>query len=339
MRVFSTGPGLWKVVAVMVAIVILVLWQARQASDSKSVNDLLAEMRSYGDARSAAEVKLKVAGPRAVPDLIKAMDRRNPRYQDDYNELRRRLPGFLLSVLPESHDRAVDRENAVQILASFGPEARPALPKMIQLLDDGHWRVRLTVINAFGDLGSTAKDATPYLLLLVKTNEPYDRALAARSLWKVDPIAHEKIACDAALSVIGTHYLSTETAIQVLDEMGAVDLAVPLLIHSLAATNRHARRVEAAMFLGRLGAKAKSAVPLLTEALCDEALGLRSAAAAALGDIGPDARSALPLLYEAACEQQPYSGAFDSAIARIEDRPIVPMKRAPRRAKRPLPAD
>lgn len=297
MRVFSTGARLWKVVAVMAALVILALWQARRASGSKSVNGLLTEMRGdYIDPESTLEEKLKVVGPRAVPDLIKAMDRRNPRYRDEYNGLRRRLPEFLLSAFPESHDRALDRANAVQILASFGPEARPALPKMIRLLDDDDWKVRLTVIHGFGDLGSTAKDATPYLLMLVKTNEPYCRALAAQSLWKVDSIAHEDVARDAALSVIGTGYLPTAKAIRLLDEMGQVELAVPLLIRSLAATNRPARRVEAAMFLGRLGTKAKSAVPLLTEALCDEALGLRSAAAVALGDMGPDAHSALPLL-------------------------------------------
>ena len=326
--------------AVTGVIALFAFCRALQTSDHKSVNALLTEMRGdYIDPESTLEEKLKVVGPRAVSDLIKAMDRRNPRYRDDYNGLRRRLPEFLLSVFPESHDRAIDRANAVQILASFGPEARPALPKMIRLLDDDAWKVRLTVIHAFGDLGSTAKDATPHLLMLVKTNEPYCRALAAQSLWKVDPIAHENIARDAALSVIGTGYLPTAKAIRLLEEMGQVELAVPLLIRSLAATNRPARRVEAAMFLGRLGTKAKSAVPPLTEALCDEALGLRSVAAVALGDMGPDAHSALPLLYEAACEQQPYSGAFDSAIARIEGRPIVPSKRAPMRAKRPPSAD
>jgi len=74
------------------------------------------------------------------------------------------------------------------------------------------------------------------------------------------------------------------------------DRAVPGLIEKFKSEDRKVRAT-AVLLLGKLGAKAKDAVPLLIEIMQHEQSNtVRGQAAAALGKIGPDAKTALPVL-------------------------------------------
>ena len=333
-RPHRTLRRLWSIIAIVAVGSFALLILEKLATGRKSVNTLLAEMRS-GDheVASTAEQTLREAGSKAVPDLIKALDRKDPRYRNTYEAARRRLPAFLIRVVPEMHERALDRRNALTVLAKFGPAAKPALPGMIQLLGDENMVVKIAAVQALGSLGPNAEAAIPSFLQLVKTNELYLRVLAASSLWRIAGGTHEQIVREAALSVVGKEYSLTAEGIRLLKQSGNAELAVPVLVEALSPFNAKARRSEAAVFLGQLGPIAKTAVPELTAALFDEAAGVRACAAEALGNIGPDARSALPLLYEAASQYQPVPLAFDVAIAKIEGVPVPPHL-APR--KRPV---
>ena len=57
-----------------------------------------------------------------------------------------------------------------------------------------------------------------------------------------------------------------------------------------------AKRKDAAMELGAMGPRARTAVPALTAALKDDSEAVRQAAALALGSMGPAANSAVPML-------------------------------------------
>jgi len=77
-----------------------------------------------------------------------------------------------------------------------------------------------------------------------------------------------------------------------------LDQRLALLTWALSNENWSDRR-EAAYQLGRIGAKAKDAVPALIATLGDSDSGVRETAALALGEIGPEAKAAVPALIQA----------------------------------------
>jgi hypothetical protein len=92
-----------------------------------------------------------------------------------------------------------------------------------------------------------------------------------------------------------------------------------------------AERFDAALALGKMGRKARKAVPALIETLKDTDKNVRKAAALALADIGPDAREAVPALCEVVLHD-------DEAAVRRRDRP----QRQPvvhRRRRQDVPGD
>jgi HEAT repeat protein len=80
---------------------------------------------------------------------------------------------------------------------------------------------------------------------------------------------------------------------------GKKEYSVPSLVDTLKKDRDPNMRYYAAKQLGHFGAKAKDAVPALTEALKDEDKNVRMGSAYALGEIGPDAATAIPALGEA----------------------------------------
>src|SRR5205823_4902352 len=63
-------------------------------------------------------------------------------------------------------------------------------------------------------------------------------------------------------------------------------------------------RQKAALALGKMGPKAKAAVPALIDALKDKKDRVRRFSAKALGDVGPEAKAAVPALIEALRDDQ-----------------------------------
>jgi HEAT repeat protein len=158
--------------------------------------------------------------------------------------------------------RDVDaRRKAATALAEAGPDAKPAVPSLITALKDQDLYVRRFAAQALGKIGPDAKSAVPALSKALKDDQKQVAEAAAEALGKIRVSAVRPLA-DAVKDK------GNETAVR-------------------------RKAIEA---LGGMGAEAKSAVPVLTDALKDR--DIQVDAATALGDIGPDAKSAVQALTE-----------------------------------------
>ncbi len=165
------------------------------------------------------------------------------------------------------------RQTAIRTLSWMGPAAKPAVPKLITMLQDEKRPegVRIQVLIAFCQLGATARAATPTLLKLAKGSN-VDQAIMA-----VSTLAH--VAKDE-------------------------DAPVPVLLELLKHPNA-SMRSRAAAALGRLGKQPEVVVPAILELLkrdkAKPAKGKDDTRDLILGGLcyfGPRAKPALPIILE-----------------------------------------
>lgn len=161
----------------------------------------------------------------------------------------------------------------------FDPEAKRAIPSLIQGLQDESLDVRRSVANAVGVFEKDAEAAVPALVELLGDEDVFVAQFAARSLTKIDS------------AVVP----------------GLIDQLM-LKLRSDSVTTRRS----AAAALSGFGPPAKEAVPVLIELLTDDYV-VRSFVAEALGNIGPDAAAAIPRLMEAMKEREGRTGEAEDA--------------------------
>jgi HEAT repeat protein len=152
------------------------------------------------------------------------------------------------------------RRAAVRSLAEAGADAKPAVPALVQALKDKDMFVRRFAAQALGEVGAEPRDAVPALRAALDDRRKEVQEAAATALGKMGG--------------------------------AAVDALVGVVKDSGKETDVRRRAVEA---LGAMGAEARPAVPVLTEALKVAAPGkkkkgpdysdVRVAAATALGGI------------------------------------------------------
>ncbi len=179
-----------------------------------------------------------------------------------------------------------DREGAAWTLSYIGPDARDAIPELIDMLRDD--RLARTAEMALGRIGPDASRAVPLLI------ERFTR-MGCQHLTGAGRLGFDPGAKDALVRV------------------GAP--AVPALLDVLNGPDR-AMRVCAAEALGEIGPAARAAVPALVhelhaeKPLLDDGVSgaLRFHATVALGRIGPDAKPAVTAL----------NVLLDQAIARSD---------------------
>ena len=119
---------------------------------------------------------------------------------------------------------------AVVALAEMGPEARPALPALVQALRDPHEVVRCRAMMALADMGPDARMAVPALIQMLDDPSRLVRRWAAATLGEIGP---------------------------------TVPAAIPALIEALAGDDAVNRAVASAA-LGKMGGRA---TPRLIEVL------------------------------------------------------------------------
>jgi HEAT repeat protein len=170
------------------------------------------------------------------------------------------------------------RLEATQAIRAFGSDAAPAIPALVEMLDDRSPDFRKLVADLLYGLGPDANAAVPALVRSLKNQTARDPALVIKILRGVaGPDTRE---------------------------------AVPELTKALQSEWADVR-VNAALGLLRIEKNARAVVPVLGAALVAERYPnlygsgtefsiLTTSAARALGNLGPDAREAVPQLKKAA---------------------------------------
>jgi HEAT repeat protein len=176
-------------------------------------------------------------------------------------------------------------------LGQFGEAARPALPALVQYLDDDENRPN--AIIAISRIGDPDGLAVPELRRIVARAGSRHRGLAASALGELE--AAEAVA-DIA-SALGDNRTHTRIlAARALGEIGPrAAEAVPVLA-ALLEDDDDQVRAPAATALGRIGAAAAPTVPALAELLHTGDASSRQAATTALqaiGTVDANARQAL----------------------------------------------
>jgi HEAT repeat protein len=175
------------------------------------------------------------------------------------------------------------KEELFILLARIGPRAQEAVPALHNIIkqyfaDPDHFGLRCPLIAAIqtvGWIGPAAQAVIPDLDRLLQTKEDELRETAAVALWRIER--------------------KTRQAISVLIPLvkgerppGGTSEEVPLWA-----------RIAAAEALGRMGAEAKVAIPVLREAFQSPNGHFRVAAAAAFWSLEDNAKLALPILQTA----------------------------------------
>ena len=208
----------------------------------------------------------------------------SPRVSPPGPVYRGRPLGACLRELEEADNRA----SALRAIGAFGPDARSAVPRIAQSLNDPQPEVRIAAAWAISQLGPAGAGAIGKLKLSLADPDVRVRSLAAVALRSMGPQAAG---------------------------------AIPELVRALKDSAAYVR-APAADAIGSIGPAAKTAVPALIECLStpNQVYVWRSAASA-LGNIGPDAAAALPALQEALAKPRVIYTAQE-AILKIKGQPV-----------------
>jgi HEAT repeat protein/flagellar basal body rod protein FlgF len=191
-----------------------------------------------------------------------------------------------------------------EAIQQIGSEAVPALTAIMQDGPADGVGMRLDAALALGEIGREASAATPALLKLLESDDWELREGVTGALLRIAPDSEVVTAAvvqtwsAAARSTVGPRRYR---AVLTLGRLGAKAAgAIPLLTELLDDPTSGAARA-----LGQIGETAAPAVPALAGALRRPEAHVRQQAADALGRIGPAARPAIPALLEVMKDRRP----------------------------------
>lgn len=197
------------------------------------------------------------------------------------------------------------REDAANALIKLGPDARMAVPLMIESLRNSERTIRNQAAEVLGRTG----DRSPAVLeVLIKALEDeateYSATKSLARLGENDPAVIRRLAAIAKGSHVKAAYWAT---VALADIGNNSSIVLPELIECVqrAANDQRQHAVQA---IALCGTNAAAAVPALTSALKGSQEWTRKCIYIALGRIGPAASNALPTL-QAALTNEAYMPA------------------------------
>ncbi|NQZ69888.1 MAG: HEAT repeat domain-containing protein [Lentisphaeria bacterium] len=264
-----------------------------------TLNEFTKLLSSQDGAKQNAAIttlqKLNADSPDAVSYILEAINHELSIIRQAALEAIRRIGRPLVAKLAAQlgEQAAWPRYYIIQALGDLGPDAAPASKALEKHLETAVGRLRSATVKTLGKIGPDAKHAVPKLLEIAKAKKdrrgrPTSLATeASLALASIDPDGEETDAI-----VIGNLMLS-EVSYTAAQRMGV--RVVPQLIH-LIQTNDRVRKQAAIRALGQIGPEAKEAVNALTELFIAKP---SSEVARALGRIGVPKAQAIDALKKA----------------------------------------
>ncbi|MSU66600.1 MAG: hypothetical protein EXS38_10975 [Opitutus sp.] len=225
--------------------------------------------------------------------------------------------------------RLRDQDVRVRINAAlaFGRQrarGEDAIPALIELLEDSDRRVREAASAALGGNGAKAFSAVPALTKNIGNPNGYILDAAAKALYKIAPDSATVIAALADAVGGGGVKRDRRAAADALGRIGPkAKEAIPQLTKALHNSNGSgAIEIAAAMALGRIGSEVPEATFALVDAMGHKSAGVRACAAWALGAMdsmdSEGAERAVPALKKALQDPDPgVRAAVGEALNRI----------------------
>ncbi len=200
----------------------------------------LESLRQALDAEAEAErlravYALAARGEEAMPVLLNAL----------CSEAAARLEANL----------ANEHTNPSQLDAVFALSAigRPAVPHMVELLDENDWWVRAAAADVLGDLGTAASDTVPHLTCALDDEAEWVRRNAVEALGNIGPAAAEAVPALSRRLRDCESWIRHNAALSLAKIGPAAAEAVPALRKNIDDEDRYAR-ANAAVALERIGA-------------------------------------------------------------------------------------
>lgn len=187
---------------------------------------------------------------------------------------------------------------SIAVLANMGPEAKPYIPQLSNLLKDASARIRFAAARALGQLGIVARDAVPQLITALEDPRVSVRTEAARAIMEVgtDLEPYLPIFITKLDDYHGSVRLAMAGAFAKVNE-NAARAALPNLL-SMLKNPKPQTRSASARAIGYLGSVAKDHTSHVAELVKDSSTQVLEDVAFALGRIDPSCPTALsPLFY------------------------------------------
>lgn len=180
------------------------------------------------------------------------------------------------------------RHTAVLALAEIGPDAKEAVPALVELLGSDDEELKRDAQYALGEIGPASKQAVPELVKSLESENDELVTSACFALGKIGPDAAEAVSAikEHCADAAGVHQLVGIWALLQIepDNAETVEMAIPLLTAALES-DKPLVRYEAASALGRIGPQAASATEALKKLESDDDQQVAKAATEALAKI------------------------------------------------------
>jgi HEAT repeat protein len=302
-------------VAALLVVICLGAWltayRAQPRHEGISARAWLEDLvRPDRDRKAAAADAFQAMGAAAVPGLAKALNRRESPVRRALQWATANLATIDLDIVPAAQYRI----EALNALARMGATARPAVPALLGVLEDGPDPPEARAIQAI--LTAMDADMIAELLPVLERTEDLQVVRVTLATWN-ELLSPALVRADVLTAVrsraIGYLAWSDDqvviAAVSVLGRLkteGAT--AIPHLIEVLRTPSRTTGPVaeQVVLALGRIGCEPGLVVPVLAGCLSEEDPRLRIRAVTALAMFGPEAAAAAPALEQALADADPY---------------------------------
>ncbi|MDB6110081.1 MAG: repeat-containing protein [Pedosphaera sp.] len=282
-------PSRLAISILLVAILGGLVWELLRAREpayqGKSLSAWLAEAYERGTYISdltdpEARMAIRAMGSNALPALLSMVGARDSGFRKALLQWSGKQSLFKL------HLRTADdcHTLAATGFQSLGPDAMPAVPALIKLLDDPDAEVRGYAAYCLGQIGPGAQAAVPELIkMLSGTNGSLDINTAAQALGEIGPAARPAVPLLSAALTNGSKWFRLATPRIALMKIQGESLSP--LIERLRDTSNLTNWNHTWTVVGGFGTNAEPAVPLLINALGDGDFHVQNGALRALGQI------------------------------------------------------